>query len=323
VNPKAFFLALFLALGMSLMGLGGCKHQAPPPPPPVPTPIPAAPAGSVVFIERGHLVRLDLATNQTVPLTSGQSAEWFPSCSPDGSQVAYWSNWDPTGTGHGVYNLWKRNLDGQNPVQLTFNESNSLGTNEQNLLMNDAPSWSVDGKKILYTLGGDIWMIDSDGYNPKTLLNGHSAMCPNLFPDGKSVLYLSNEDDSVYNLWTVELLEKTVKKITQYTDWSVGSPSLSADGKKILMNLYRGNTTQIFTLDADGTNIVNLGSSTHNLCPHFAMGDKRVVYCGWAASMDDGLNLFMINVNGTDNKTLSADFGSSPSWAPAHVVSAP
>ena len=205
-----------------------------------------------------------------------RAQEWFPSCSPDGSQVAYWSN-----AGNGVYNLWKRTLDGQNPVQLTFNETNAIGSNEQNLLVNDAPSWSQDGKKILYTLDGDIWMIDSDGYNPRTLLTGHSALCPVLFPDGKSVLYLSNADDQAYNLWTVELLEKTVKKLTQYTDWSVGSPSLSADGHKILMNLYRGNTTQIYTLDADGTNPVVLTSSNHNLCPRFAMADKKVVYCGW------------------------------------------
>ena len=269
----------------------------------------------MVFVERGHLVRLDLTTNQTVPLTSGQSTEWFPACSPDGSQVAYWSN-----AGTGVYNLWKRNLDGQNPVQLTFNETSSLGSSEQNLLVNDAPSWSTDGKKILYALGGDIWMIDSDGYSPNTLLTGHSALCPNLFPDGKSVLYLSDEGDSVYNLWTEDLLEKTVKKLTQYTDWNVGSPSLSPDGHKILLNLYRANTTQIYTLDADGTNSVNLTSSTHNLCPRFAMGDKKVVYCGWVTSVDEGLNLFIVNANGTDSKTISPDYGSSPSWAPARVV---
>lgn len=316
MSPKVFFFPLFIVLGLVLTAIGGCKHQVVQQALPTPTPVPPPPAGSVVFVERGHLVRLDLSTSQTVPLTSGQSTEWFPACSPDGSQVAYWTN-----AGNGVNNLWKRNLDGQNPIQLTFNETNSLGSAEQNLLVNDAPSWSTDGKKIVYALGGDIWMIDSDGYNPNTLLTGHASMCPNLFPDGKTLLYLSNENDPVYNLWTEDLLDKTVKKLTQYTDWNVGSPSLSTDGKKILLNLYRGNTTQLYTLDADGTNPVNLSSSTHNLCPRFAMGDKRVVFCGWVNSVDDGLNLFIINLNGTDSKAVSPDFGTSPSWAPARVVS--
>ncbi len=297
------------------MSVTGCKHQTPPPPQPPPAPVSAVPTGSVVFIERGHLVRLDLSTGQTVPLTSGQSTEWFPSCSPDGSQVAYWSN-----AGNGVYNLWKRNLDGQNPVQLTFNEANSIGSSEQNLLVNDAPSWTNDGKKIVFAALGDVWMVDADGYNPKTLLTGHSALCPDLFPDGKSLLYLTNEEDTVYNLWVEDLTDKTVKKLTQYTDWNVGSPSVSSDGKKILINLYRENTTQIYTLDADGTNPVNLTTSTHNLCPRYAMGDRKVVYSGWLNSVDDGLNLFIINTIGTDNKNLSADFGSCPSWAPARVV---
>jgi len=323
MSPKTFFFPFFIVLGLVLASVGGCNHKVVQQAPTTPTPVPPPPAGSVVFVERGHLVRLDLTTSQTVPLTSGQSTEWFPACSPDGSQVAYWSNYDPAGSGKGVYNLWKRNLDGQNPLQLTFNEISSLGSSEQNLLVNDAPSWSADGKKIIYALDGDIWMVDADGYNPNTLLTGHASLCPSLFPDGKSVLYLSNEDDQVYNLWTEDLLDKTVKKLTQYTDWNVGSPSLSPDGKKILLNLYRGNTTQIYTLDADGTNPINLTSSTHNLCPRFAMGDKRVVYCGWVNTVDDGLNLFLINANGTDSKAISADFGSSPSWAPAHVVSAP
>jgi Tol biopolymer transport system component len=258
---------------------------------------------------------MDLSTNQVEPLTSGQSAEWFPACSPDGSQVAYWSNAEK-----GVYNLWKRDLDGQNAVQLTFNETNALGSAEQNLLVNDAPSWTSDGKRIIYALEGDVWMIDADGYNPKTLLMGHAALCPTLFPDGKNLLYLSNENDSVYNLWTEDMTEKSVKKLTQYTDWNIGSPSISGDGKKILFNLYRENTTQIYIIDADGTNAVNLTTSTHNLCPRYAMGDKKVVYCGWQSSVDDGLNLSIVNVNGTDSKTLSADFGSSPSWAPARIL---
>src|SRR5260221_5657604 len=33
----------------------GCKKKAPPPPPPPPTPTPVVPAGSAVFIQRGHL----------------------------------------------------------------------------------------------------------------------------------------------------------------------------------------------------------------------------------------------------------------------------
>jgi Tol biopolymer transport system component len=258
---------------------------------------------------------MDLTTNQVVPLTSGQSTEWFPACSPDGTQVAYWSN-----SGNGVYNLWKRNLDGQNAVQLTFNETNSLDTSEQNLLVNDSPSWSSDGKRIVYAMEGDVWMIDADGYNPDTLLMGHAALCPTLFPDGKTLLYLSNEKDSVYNLYTEDLTEKTVNKLTQYTDWSVGSPSLSSDGKKILFNLYRENTTQIYITDADGTNAFNLTTSTHNLCPRYAMGDKKVVYCAWQSSVDDGLNLYIINSNGTDNKPLSNVFGACPSWAPARIL---
>ena len=45
------------------------------------------------------------------------------------------------------------------------------------------------GKKILYSFNGDIWMMDSDGFNPETLLLGHSALCPTFSPDQKSVAF--------------------------------------------------------------------------------------------------------------------------------------
>ena len=281
-------------------------------PPPVPTPLPPAPAGTLVFVQRGHLALLDLSDDQVTPLTSGTSTEWFPSCSPKGDKVVYWSNAEG-----GLYQLWEMDLLGSHQrQQLTFDETDSLKTADQNLLVNDSPSWSSDGGKIVYASGGDIWMMDADGYNPETLLLGHSALCPVLSPDGKNLIFISNLNDPVYNVWELSLSDKSLTQLTQYTDWNVGSPSFSSDGQKIIFNLYRANMTQIYTMDADGTNPVNITNSTHSLCPKYAQGDRRIVYC-FAATEDDTLNIYEAAVNGTDIKALTTDGGTSPSWTPA------
>ena len=289
-----------------------CKKKEVYVPPVVATPVPAAPAGLVIFVQRGHLAMIDLASSEVTPLTSGTSTEWFPAASPKGDEAVYWSNAEG-----GVYQLWKIDLGGSHHrEQLTFDETNSLKTNDQNLLINDSPSWSADGQKIIYAIEGDIWMMDSDGYNPETLLSGHSAICPVISPDGKSVLYLSNAGDSVYNIWVLNLSDKSTTKLTNYTDWNVGSPSYSTDGRKILFNLYRANMTQIYTIDSDGGNPVNFTTNTHSLCPRFAQGDKKIVYCS-STDEDDALNLDIADESGANVKQLTEDGGTSPSWAPA------
>ncbi|MGH7738930.1 MAG: hypothetical protein ACREL1_02170 [bacterium] len=280
--------------------------------PSAPTPVPTLPPGNMVFIQRGHLAMMDLSTSEITPLTSGTSTEWFPACSPQGTEAAYWSN-----AQGGVYQLWTIDLRGSHHRQeLTFDESNSLKTNDENLLINDAPSWSADGKSIVYSIEGDLWMIDSDGYNPETLLEGHSAICPALSPDGKSVLYISDAGDSVFNLWRLNLSDKSVLELTHYTDWNVGSPSYSADGSKIIFNLYRANMTQIYVTNTDGQNPINFTSNTHSLCPRFAQEDKKIIYCS-STDEDDTLNINIADASGANMKTLTTNGGTSPSWCPA------
>jgi Tol biopolymer transport system component len=314
-NFKLWRLAIYGLLLIGTFGAWGCRPKKMEAPPPPPTPTPVIPAGSLVYVQRGHLVRLDLESSQNVPLTSGKSTEWFPACSPKGDQVAYWSNAEK-----GIYNLWMINLDGSNRLQLTFDEESALGAEEQNLLLNDSPAWSSDGKKIIYSLAGELWQMDSDGYNPETLLTGHHAFCPSFSPDGKSILFVSMGEDTVYNLWAMSLSDRSLKKLTNYSDWNVGSPSYSMDGKKIIFNLYRENQTQVYTVNDDGSNPLNLTNNNRSLCPRFALKDHKLVFCSFETGVDVGLTIDEANINGTEIKPLVTGNASSPSWAPARVV---
>ena len=313
-------LLLVFALVTGFSILTGCKPKKieVSAPTPVPTPVPVL--GDVVFVQGGHLVELNLANSEITPLTSGKSTEWFPVASPKGDQVVYWSNEDS-----GIYNLWKLNLADSQKLQLTFNDQDGLPPNEQNLLMNAAAAWSSDGKTIIYAQDGDIWAIDEDGYNPKTILSGHAALCPSFSLDGKSVLYLSNFNDTAYNLYVLNQSDKTIKQITHYTDWNVGSPTYSPDGSKILYNLYRGDVTQIYTAKADGSDPINLTSGIRCISPRFGQGGKKIFYASYNAGLDTVVNIDAMSSNGTDIKELTTIGGSSPCWVAGlpTVVSSP
>jgi Tol biopolymer transport system component len=225
--------------------------------------------------------------------------------------VAYWSNAEG-----GIYNLWKIGLDGGDRTQLTYDQADGLRTGDLNLLVNSAPSWSKDGKRIVYSFAGDLWMMDSDGFNPESILLGRSALCPFFSADDKMVYFVTDSGDSVHNLWSLTLSDRTLKKVTQYSDWNVGSPSLLPDGR-ILFNLYRANVTQVYTMNADGSGPVNLTNDNRSLCPKSAIQGRSMVYCSYETQeAGDLLNVFMAKANGTEPKALTRDGGTSPSWAP-------
>jgi len=307
-------LVLAVVAGLST----GCKKEVPPPPPPPPTPTPVPPAGNVVFVQGGHLMRIGLKGMEIVPLTGGSSTEWFPALSPLGDEVLYWSNSAEKGE-EPIYNLWKIRIDGTGRTQLTNNETNAINHASQNLLMNNSPAWSTDGKRIVYSLDGDIWTMSPDGFNPETVLLGYGAFCPFFSPDGKNVLFIARREDPVYNIWSINLQDHSVRKVTQYVDWNVGSPSFSPNGQKILYNLYKETITQVYVCNADGSSPINLTSDGKSLMPRWAEDGRKILYC--APKPDDqSLNVFMANPNGTDPKPVTNSQGTSPSWGPQFLV---
>jgi Tol biopolymer transport system component len=229
--------------------------------------------------------------------------------------VAFWSN-----AGTNVYNLWKMDINGTQRLRLTENPTDLLPATAQNLYLNNAPAWSPDGKHICYSMSGDLWETDSEGYNPRTLLSGRDAYSPAYAPKDASVIFVSAGDGPVNNLYRLNLSDYTVVKLTNYSDWNVGSPSYSADGSKILFVLYRENVSQIYTMAADGTNPANLTTDNVSLCPKYAQADTKIVFC--APGEDSTLNVYMMTAAGTDKKLMTSLGGTSPSWA-AYIPVAP
>src|SRR4029078_1339452 len=74
--------------------------------------------------------------------TFAGSHRW-PSLSPDGRMVAFVS--DATGTSQ----VWVKNLEGGDPIQITFGDRPAL-----------RPRWSARGDRIIYSVrGGGIWSV--------------------------------------------------------------------------------------------------------------------------------------------------------------------
>ncbi len=95
---------------------------------------------------------------------------------------------------------------------------------------------SPDGKRIVFDLLGDIYIMPIDGSasTPATRLTSGPIfdMQPKFSPDGKRIAFTSDRD-GLWNIWTMTIDGKDAKQISRERRWWVNSPAWSPDGKFI------------------------------------------------------------------------------------------
>src|SRR5215813_6231940 len=107
-------------------------------------------------------------------LTSGPGRNGAPRVTPDGRYILF------TSVRSGAPQIWRMEIDGSNPVQLT---------NSGDAQMSDI---SPDGKWAFYTSAG-IRKVPVAGGEPVALPTRHSAGYPSISPDGKLIAYYYRE----------------------------------------------------------------------------------------------------------------------------------
>src|SRR5438132_9951417 len=77
---------------------------------------------------------------------------------PDGRSVLYMLNRADWKANRQLPHLWKRDIGAAAPVQMTFGDAGESGGR-----------WSPDGKTILFSRGGQIYLLPTDGGEPRQL----------------------------------------------------------------------------------------------------------------------------------------------------------
>jgi dipeptidyl aminopeptidase/acylaminoacyl peptidase len=205
-----------------------------------------------------------------------------PQLSPDGRMVAYMLTQADWKAGRLVYHLWRQEVSGGAPTQLTFSEAGDI----------PVVRWSPDSRTLLFMRDGQISLLPAGGGESRVLTRhtpGVSAVpSPSWAPDGTAVYFAafdppaadererSRVRDDVFpldenfrqrHLWKIVVSTGAETQLTS-GESSVMDYKLSADGKRIAvqrapspleLDAHRG---EVWVMDAGGENARALTSNT-------------------------------------------------------------
>ena len=149
-----------------------------------------------------------------------------PSWSPDGKRIAFVSS-----RNENINQLYVMDVDGRNRLQLT-----------QDFAHKRLPSWSHDGRRIAYVGDNVIWVVDSDGVNPRQLTKLTSDTHPTWSPDSESIAFTSfGREPGIIGIYTVNVTSGAVDTLpldpaflNLDPDWLYpGELSVSPEGSRI------------------------------------------------------------------------------------------
>ncbi|MCW4031819.1 MAG: hypothetical protein NWF08_00300 [Candidatus Bathyarchaeota archaeon] len=255
-------------------------------------------------------------------LTSESVISGWPSWSPDGSELAYWS-WDPASNS---CDIWKMMIDGSLKVRLTT-DGNFKG----------APKWSPRDERIAYTseLTGDmeVYVMNEDGSKKHQITEGHSPenfvetqiiwhpdgerlywkVC--IFPLPPSTVTIIPNDVAFVEIHMINVDTGDDKILTPKLHEAIHS--VSHDGKKIAFISLRSSNYGLWVMDDDGAGQTRLTwDGQGDRAPQISPDGKSIVY--WSLAYGFQTDILCINIDGSDKTRLtkSGYHDVYPSWSP-------
>ena len=207
-------------------------------------------------------------------LTNNPNDDRSPSWSPDGERIVFQSNRDKDNPGnYEIYvmdadggNL-QRLTDNPNQDELP-----SWSPDGKRIVFSSVREGHFENK---FGITDEIYVMDNDGGNLQRLTdNPNQDELPSWSPDGKRIVFSSVREGHFENkfgitdeIYVMDNDGENLQRLTENRvyDWS---PSWSPDGERIAFMSERDGNNQIYVMDNDGDNPQNLTNNPHDdWCP--------------------------------------------------------
>ena len=260
---------------------------------------------------------------QTLTSTSTFTPSLTPTAMGGGTgKIAFVSDRD------GIPEIYIMNSDGSEQIALT-----------NDIIPKYGPSWSPDGTKIAFGTNDDdsasFYIMNADGSNPVKLIDTididtydqatpdwRFGGSPFWSPDGTKIAFkVTHYIGCCFTAGYVHVLNADGSYLTSVTINVWEDPVWSPDSQKIAFGSGCGGPWGICVVNADGTNPINIASSTGpDGWPSWSPDGKRVAF---SSSRNGTSDIYVVNSDGANlanltNSNNASDGGpdAGPIWSP-------
>ena len=229
----------------------------------------------------------------------------------------------------GNWEIYVMDVNGGNPRNLTNDPSDDRD-----------PSWSPDGKRIVFFSNRDghvidgrptseIYVMDADGGNPQNLTNDRNDdRFPSWSPDGKRIAFVSDRDGPprYFDIYVMDADGGNLQRLTS-DPRDDRNPSWSPDGERIVFGARREGhfetkfavTYEIYVMDADGGNQQRLTENRKNdWGPSWSPNGKRITFASDRKGDLVNIEIYVMDADGSNPQRLTENrvYDWQPSWSP-------
>ncbi|MCX6224037.1 MAG: hypothetical protein NTV01_04715 [Bacteroidia bacterium] len=191
-------------------------------------------------------------------------------------------------------------------------------------VLDGAPSWSPDGVKIAFTRSypfepgrtDEVWIMNNDGSNQR--FSGINGFQPMWSPDGSKFVYCSGKAGN-WEIYKSGIDGSGEQRLTTNPATDL-NPVWSPDGNQIAFMSERMGNPEIFIMQADGTRPIRLTMNPgYEGMPRWSPDGSQLAFNS-EGSVGQPIEVYLINIDGSDLKRLTTSPGNArsinPAWCP-------
>jgi TolB protein len=189
-------------------------------------------------------------------LVAGPGMSFTPAWSPDGSRIAF------TSTKDGNSEIYLINADGTGLQRLTNHRS-----------IDTSPCWSPNGREIAFTSdrtgAPQIYVMGADGLNTRRIsFDGSYNDAPAWSPSREfsEIAWSSRIERGPFDIVVYNFQTQQVRQLTTGRG-SNESPNWSPNGLHLVFSSDRTGSTQVYSMNRDGSNVRRLTRQGNNTTP--------------------------------------------------------
>ena len=187
-----------------------------------------------------------------------------------------------------------------------------------------SPAWHPGGERLVYSKfvanGGGTQLEEAElaTGRTRTIGSGGLNITPAYSHDGQYIVYASGSESGTDLMMVNAQDPANPQRLTFGRGSDNGGPTFSPDGRQIAFFSSRSKYPQIYTMDADGTNIQLLtpftpGVRSYRSAPDWSPDGRAVAY----EQQNGDFQVWMINIRDKEPRRLTSEGeNEGPSWAP-------